>query len=68
MEYIHEIKKGFSLYLKFKGWYIGSISAIVSDTRVSISKVGTSIFIRYDSPTGLIQYVCDEYEEKRIGD
>lgn len=68
MEYVHEIKQGYSIYLKFKGWYIGSISAITSDTRVSISKVGTSIFIRYDSPTGLIQYICDEYDEKRIGD
>ena len=68
MEYIHEIKKGFSLYLRFKGWYTGSISAISDDVRVGISKVGTSIFIRYDSPTGLYQYVCDEIEEKRIDD
>lgn len=66
MDYIHEIKKGFSLYFIYKGWYIGSISAISSDIRVTISRVATSIFISYDSPTGLIQYICDEYDEKRI--
>ena len=68
MEYIHEIKKGYHLLFSYKGWYIGSISAITSDVRVVMSKVGTNIFIRYELESGLVQYVCDTYEEKRIGE
>ena len=68
MEYIHEIKKGYSIEISLKGWFIGSISATISDIRVIINPIGSTMFVRYQTDSGLIQYIADKIEDRKIGD
>lgn len=68
MEYMQVIKKGYSIDISLKGWFIGSISATISDIRVIINPIGSTMFVRYQTDSGLIQYIADKIEDRKIGD